>query len=230
MSKAKAPIGASLIVLSSFFYASYGIWTKLMGDFFDGYTASALRSILVLLILIPIALACRQFQPLNLRQNWGWLVGLFLAALFTWGPLYYAILNAGVGISLTINYASIMIGAFLFGRLFDNELFTKDKALSAGLGLAGLCLIFAPGSSSFGWLALSAATISGLSIGAVMVFSRRIEYNSTQSTLALWVTSALASVLWRSCFGNTRLLLAFILNGCTWYSSLSPQSQPLGRL
>lgn len=193
MSKAKAPLGASLVVVSSFFYASYGIWTKLMGEFFQGYTASALRSVLVLLLLAPFALAYRQFQPVNLKQNWRYLTGLLVAALFTWGPFYYAIVHAGVGISLTINYASIIIGAFFFGWLFGDERLTKDKLLSAGLGFVGLCLIFAPGTSSFGWLALLGAAISGLSIGAVMVFSRQIHYNSTQTTLALWVTSAIAS-------------------------------------
>ncbi len=186
-------MGASLIVLASFFYASYGVWTKLMGDFFEGYTASALRSVLVLLMLAPIALAYHQLQPLKLQQNWRYLLGLFVTALFTWGPLYYSILHAGIGISLTVNYASIMIGAFLFGRLFGGERFTKDKALSAVLGLAGLCLIFTPSTSNSGWLPLIAAMVSGLSVGAVMVISRQIQYNATQTTLALWVTSALSS-------------------------------------
>lgn len=192
---AKAPLGASLVVIASFFYASYGIWTKLMGDFFQGYTASALRSILVLLLLVPVALAYRQFQPLNLKQNRRHLLGLLVAALFTWGPLYYAIQHAGVGISLAVNYASIIIGAFLFGKLFGGERLTRDKLLSAALGFAGLGFIFMPGTSSFGWLPLMGALVSGLSIGAVMVFSRQIQYNSAQTTLALWVTSALASAL-----------------------------------
>ena len=65
-----APLGASLVVLSSFFYASYGIWTKLMGNFFDGYTASALRSVLVVLILALITVYYHKFEPLHLRQNW----------------------------------------------------------------------------------------------------------------------------------------------------------------
>jgi drug/metabolite transporter (DMT)-like permease len=196
MSKpAKAPLGASLVVLSSFFYASYGIWTKLMGDFFQGYTASALRSILVLMLLLPAAVAYRQLQPIRFTENWRYITGLFVAALFTWGPLYYAIVHAGVGISLTINYASLIIGALVFGRLFGSERFTKSKAISAALGLLGMSLIFAPGTARFGWLPLVAAVVSGLSIGAVMVCSRQIHYNSTQTTVALWATSALASAI-----------------------------------
>jgi len=196
MSKpAKAPVGASLVVLSSFFYASYGIWTKLMGDFFHGYTASALRSVLVLLLLLPIALLYRQMQPLNIYQNWRYIAGMLIASLFTWGPLYYAILHAGVGISLAITYASIVIGSFIFGKLFADERFTKDKALAAGLGVIGIALIFTPNIASLGWLALAGALVSGLSAGANTVFAKQIRYNSTQSTLMLWACSVIANIL-----------------------------------
>jgi drug/metabolite transporter (DMT)-like permease len=67
--KFSAPLGASLVVLSSVFYASYGIWTKMMGNFFDGYTASALRSILVVFILIFVTLYYHKFEPLRFRKN-----------------------------------------------------------------------------------------------------------------------------------------------------------------
>jgi drug/metabolite transporter (DMT)-like permease len=115
-----------------------------MGDFFQGYTASALRSVLVLLILLPIAIFYRHLEPIHLKQNWRYLTGMVLASLFTWGPLYYAILHAGVGISLAVAYASIVIGSFFFGWLFGRERFTKDKAISALLGVIGLALIFSP--------------------------------------------------------------------------------------
>jgi drug/metabolite transporter (DMT)-like permease len=62
--KPKAPLGASLIAVSSFFYASYGIWTKLMGDFFGGYTASGLRSTLVILLILPLAFVIKILNQL----------------------------------------------------------------------------------------------------------------------------------------------------------------------
>jgi drug/metabolite transporter (DMT)-like permease len=201
--KSTAPIGASLIVLSSLFYASYGIWTTLMGNFFGGYTASALRSGLVLLILMPLALMYRQFGSINWRQNWRYLIGLLLSATLIWGPLYYAILNAGVGVSLAINYACIVIGMFLFGWLFTGERFTKDKRLSALLGLIGLVLIFSPSISAIGWLALGAATISGLSTAAHMVIAKKMPYNATQSTVLVWTASVIANIPMAFIFGES---------------------------
>ncbi len=164
-----------------------------MGNFFQGYTASALRSVLVLLILLPIAIFYRHLEPIKLRQNWRYIVGMTVASLFTWGPLYYAILHAGVGISLAVAYASIVLGSFFFGWLFGRERFTKDKAMSALLGVVGLALIFSPTTGHPVLLALCGALVSGLSAGATTVFSKHIRYNATQSTIALWATSVIAN-------------------------------------
>jgi drug/metabolite transporter (DMT)-like permease len=148
----KAPLGASLIVLSSFFYASYGIWTKLIGNFVGGYMASAIRSVLVLVMLAPLALVYRKFEPLQWRRNGKYIIGMVIASLFTWGPLFFAILHAGVGIALTISYAGIIIGMFVFGWMFLGEKFTKDKVISTVLSFLGLWLVFSPSVDTLvGW-------------------------------------------------------------------------------
>lgn len=188
-----APVGATLVLLSSFFYATYGIWTKLTGDFFGGYTASAWRSLFALIILVPIAIYWRQLEPIRIKKNWPYALGLFVATLFVWGPLYYAILHAGIGISIAIMYASLVIGSFVFGWMFGREQFTKEKAISAAIGMVGIGLIFSPATGNLEWLALFAALISGLCAGATTVFSKQIHYKATQSTIALWTASTLAN-------------------------------------
>lgn len=201
--RSQAPIGASLIVLSSFFYASYGVWTKLMGNFFGGYTASALRSVLVVIILLPIALLYRQLEPIKWRVNWKYILGFLVSALFIWGPLYYAILHAGVGLALAVNYASIVIGSFFFGALLAGEKFTRDKLLSATLGIVGLLLVFAPSINSFGGIGLLAAALSGLAGAANLVMAKQIRYGATQATLTAWITSIVANVLMAYIFNET---------------------------
>lgn len=202
--KTKAPIGASLVVVSSVFYASYGIWTKLMGDFFGGYTASAYRSVLVLLILIPIALFYRALEPLNLKRAWPGLAGMFLGSLIIWGPLYYAILHAGIGISIASNYACYIVGMLVLGWLFNREKFSADKWLSAALGIAGLGLVFSSSFTGFGWLALSAAAISGFGAAIVMFAVKKVPYSTTQSTIAAWSASVVANTLMAFLITETR--------------------------
>lgn len=227
--KSNAPLGASLILMSSFFYASYGIWTKLMGNFFDGYTATVFRSALVIIMLAMIAIKLRGFEPLKLEKNWQWIAGMLIASVFTWGTLYFAILHAGVAISLSIAYASTVIGMFLFGRMFAKEKFTKDKAIATLLGLAGLALIFSPSIHGFGLLSLIAALISGLSSAANGVFVKRIHYNATQSAIILWIAgivSNLAIVIvlnkpWPSFTWHSQWLYLLIFSVASVIASLS---------
>lgn len=193
--KLDIPIGSSLIVLSSFFYASYGIWTRLMGDFFGGYTASALRSVLVLFVLIPLAFWYRKFEPIYWQRNWRYLTGLTVVSFFIWGLLYYAILHAGIGISLGVNYVMIVIGSFILGSLFAGEHFTKDKAISAIVGILGLALVFGSSVGNLGWKPLLAVVVSGLASSAYNLIAKKMPYNTTQSTVLIWVTSAIANVI-----------------------------------
>lgn len=193
--KISAPLGATLVVISSFFYGTYGIWTKLLGNFFDGFTVSVFRSAIVVGILLIFAIPSGQLEPLRLGKNWKYIIGMILASILNWGPYYFAILTAGVGISLSIQYAGIVVGMFFFGWLFAAEKFTKDKAFSAVLGIVGISLIFSPTLTGAGLVALLGAFASGLAGAANSVFSKQIKYNSTQSTIVLWASGIVGNAV-----------------------------------
>jgi S-adenosylmethionine uptake transporter len=165
-----------------------------MGDAFGGYMASGLRSILVVAILLIPAVFYSKLEPINWHKNSRYVLGMVIASMFVWGPLYYAILKAGLAVALTINYASIVIGMFFFGWLWRGERFTFDKLLSTLLGIAGLIFIFSPTTTDLKTLPLLAALLSGLAISATVVLAKNLSYNSTQSTLTLWVTSVVANM------------------------------------
>jgi drug/metabolite transporter (DMT)-like permease len=190
----KAPLGASLVVLSSFFYASYGIWTTLMGNYFNGFTASVFRSAFVVLLLSLVVMYAKSWEKVQWKRDWLYLLGLVVTATLTWGPLYYGILHAGIGLSIAVNYGAILIGMFLFGWLLIREKFTKDKFLSCALGLAGLALVFVHPTSGVTILALAAAALSGLASAANMVITKKISYAATQSTILTWSAAFLANL------------------------------------
>ncbi len=195
MKSTKPGIGAGLIVLSSLFYASYGIWVTLMGDFFGGYTASALRSMLVLLILLPIAFLTRRLSSLELRKNWKPILAMILISTLVWGLLYYSVLNAGVGVSSTVNYAAIVMGMVFFGWLLAAEKITASKTWSLVIGMFGLSLIFIQSSTgAIAVLPLIAAVVSGLAVAANAVIAKQLPYNATQITCVFWATSVIANL------------------------------------
>lgn len=194
-SKSKSSAGTSLVIFSAFFYASYGIWATLMGDFFGGYTASALRSILVLIILLPVIYFGRKFEPLNLKNNWKKLLSMVLISALIWGLLYYSVLKVGIGISSTVNYAAIVIGMVFFGKLLLGEKITSTKIGSVSIGMFGLMLIFVQTfSGQIDILALIAAIVSGLAIAANTLVAKQLPYNTTQTTFVLWGASVIANV------------------------------------
>lgn len=192
--RSAAPLGASLVVLSSLFYASYGIWTTLMGDFFGSFTASALRCVLVLGGLFVIALLRRELQRMHWRRDRRWLIVMVASSLLVSAPLYYAILQAGVGISLAVAYVGIVIGMFIFGWLFEGERFTKDKCIATVLGVLGLVFVFSPSLKSVGWFALTAALVSGLATAVNMATTKKVPYNGSQSAILVWASGVIANV------------------------------------
>ncbi len=181
-------------MLSSVFYASYGIWATLMGDFFGSFTAGALRCTFVLGLLFIIALARKELQKIQWRRDRSWILVMLIGSIFASGPLYYSVQHAGVGISIAVSYVGIVIGMLAFGWLFNNERFTKDKMLATFLGIVGLALVFSPSMELAGWLALSAALISGLAVAFSMGATKKVEYNGSQSAILVWGTGVVVNI------------------------------------
>ena len=119
---------------------------------------------------------------------------MLISSVFVSGPLYYAILHAGVGISLSLCYVGIVIGMFICGRVFDGEQFTQDKLIASTFGIVGLVLVFSPSLKAVGWLALSAAFLSGLATAVNMATTKKIPYNGSQSAILVWGAGAVANI------------------------------------
>ena len=187
-------LGSVLVVISSLFYATYGVWTKLIGDSFGGYSASAVRSLVVVTVLLPAALILKKVEPLKLKQNYKAILGLTLFSCLIWGPLYYAVLKAGIGVALSVAYAAIVIGGLIFGRIFNKEPLTKFKLASLLLAMIGLSLMYSPKTSDITILPILAACLGGLASSANSAIIKKIDYGATQATLVMWYTSIIANI------------------------------------
>lgn len=181
------------MVLSSFFYASYGVWTKLVGTFFGAFTQATLRHMMTSLIFILLALLTRQSKRIEWRRDARWFALSFVSSAIIPAAFYYAFLQGGVGLSSALAYIGIIIGMYFFGWLFVGERYTKDKWLSTALGFLGLGLIFAPTVTSVGWLALIAAVAAGLATGLNVVASKKMPYGALQTAAIVWTLGILAN-------------------------------------
>ncbi len=165
-----------------------------MGNFFGSFTASALRCALVTVCLYIVAVSRKELQRINWRRDYKWFVVMMLSAGFVSGPLYYAILRGGVGVSLGLAYIGIVIGMFICGWLFMSERFTKDKFIATLLGVVGIVLVFSPNIKLVGWLPLVAALVSGLATAANMSATKRVPYNGSQSAILVWLPGIIVNI------------------------------------
>lgn len=201
--KSSAPLGASLVVLSSLFYATYGVWTKLVGNYFGAFTQGVLRSGLTTLFLLIAALLLKQLGRIHWRRDAKWFALSFFSSIFIPATMYYSVLNAGIGVSIGIAYIGIVLGMFFFGWLLAKERFTKDKWLSTLLGIAGLGLVFLPGIESAAWLAMIAALGGGVAVALNIVVSKKLPYSALQTAVIAWALGSLANFPFIFLFGES---------------------------
>ncbi len=199
----KAPLGASLVVLSSLVYASYGIWTKLMGRYFDSFVQATFRHAITASILIASALLLRQFGRIYWRRDWRWFALSALTSAIIPSSLYFSILHAGLAISLSLAYIGIVLGMFFFGWVFAGERFSRDKWLSTILGIGGVLLVFGPSLGGTGWWALIAALGGGFTTGLNVVISKKLQYSASQTAAIAWTFGLFANLPLIFVFGQS---------------------------
>ena len=150
----KLPMHGYLIILASaVLFGTYGVWSKLMGDTFPPFYQAWVRSLLILLIMLPFMLKTKNFQRIK-RQDWPAL-GIFTGfCIFTQVPLYYAFNHAPIGTVQLIFYSMFVVTAYLVGRFYLGEIITKSKLLSMVLSLVGLAFVFGAAVIAFAPLGL----------------------------------------------------------------------------
>lgn len=191
----KKYFGEVLVIFSSFFYASYGIFTKQLDDYVGGFAASFLRSVLVVIVLLPFWLLSKKYEPLNFSKNYVYIAGLIVFSFFIWGPLFYAVNKIGVGLSLSINYSAILIFVYLLGAIIFHENLSSVKIGALLFSILGIFLVYYSDYSNLDFLAIFFAILSGFGTAGNIAIVKKLPYNSLQNTLVLWSTSVIANLI-----------------------------------
>ncbi|HEY1835242.1 MAG TPA: DMT family transporter [Candidatus Saccharimonadales bacterium] len=187
--------GSSLIVLSSIFYGSYGIWTRLMGNSFGPYAQAWIKSALVVVLLAPFMfLGKRKWEPVRWRADRKWFLLLLFASWLASGPLYYAINHAGIGLAVLGMYSGALLMMFFCGWRFNGERYTADKFVATLLALLGLLCTSLPSFGTPKLIPLLLAFVSGLADGLCIGVCQRIKYNSSQITVIAWLLSVVVNL------------------------------------
>jgi drug/metabolite transporter (DMT)-like permease len=178
-------LGYGTIFLSAVLFGTYGIWSKLMGVTFEPFYQAWMRSLIIILLLLPLLWANKSFRRLE-RKDWPHL-GIYIAfCVFTQAPLYYAFNNAPIGTVQLIFYAMFVITAYVVGRIYLGERITKIKLISVVLALVGLAVVFGVSVIAFAPLGLALAALNGIASGGEVASSKKISNKYSPILLVFW--------------------------------------------
>ncbi|MBU1084845.1 MAG: DMT family transporter [Candidatus Beckwithbacteria bacterium] len=133
--------GTIFILISAVFYASYGIWSKLMGHSFGEFTQAWTRGLFLLIIIILLNQKLKIYKPFK-KSDWPWFIMIALAGGINQAPYYYGFQHLDIGTATLLFYASLVIGGYLQSKLALKEQFSKSKIISLIIAVLGMSLIY----------------------------------------------------------------------------------------
>lgn len=193
--------GTIFIALSALFYATYGIWSRLMGGTFGEFNQAYIRAILLLAVLIPFGILTKGFRKVK-REDVGWFVVIACMGGFNQAPFYFGFQHLPVGTATLLFYCMLTVGAYIIGTVFFKENLTKTKYVALVLAVVGLFVIYKFSLTSQQVIPALATSIAGLMGACFVVMSKKLSGNYSETQ----ILTALAVVMF---FGNVILSIGY---------------------
>jgi len=193
--------GISLVLLSAMMFASYGVWSRMLGDAFPTFYQSYVRAG-ILSVVLCLVVAHRGELKRIARADLKWcLVFLFFTSA-TQAPLYSAFNRMDVGSASLLFYVSFLITMYGVGFSFLGEQVSKVKFISLVAACLGLYFVFSFSADRFSGGAAMMAVLAGVASGGEVAFSKKLS--DTYSPLYL------ATLSW-ICIAVTNMPISFAL-------------------
>lgn len=215
----KSSLGYLMIFLSAIGFGSYGVWSKFIGEDFGIFYQGWVRSAIVLAILIPIALATKNFKPVT-KADLKWVLVPVLFGVATQAPLYYAFINMDIGTATLVFYSMYVITSYVIGKMFLGEKITGVKLASLLLAFIGLFLVFGISLQYFTFLALFMAALNGVASGGEVATTKKTthKFSSLQIGIYVWAGILVTHLPLSLIFGETQIIPQF---NFIWFSMLA---------
>ncbi len=132
--------GATLVLGSAFFYATYGIWSRLMAATFGEFSQAWTRYLFLLIVVFLINLKWKIFRPL-VKEDIPWLIAVAIAGL-NQAPYYFGFKHLSVGTAVMLFYTSLVMGGYIMGKFVFKEKITPKIFASLILAIMGILVIY----------------------------------------------------------------------------------------
>ncbi len=184
--------GPILIIISAFFYATYGIWSKMMAEGFGEFNQAWIRGMILLAILIPFGIGTKKYKKIE-RGDWKWFLITALAGGLNQAPYFVGYKYLPIGTATMTFYTMLTIGTYLIGTFFFAERLTAAKWISLVSAILGMGFLYTFSFSESDFLPFLLMGLSGLIGAAAIVFSKKIssKYAETQILTSYLISAVL---------------------------------------
>lgn len=195
--------GSFYILLSSFFFGSYGVWARLIGASLDNLFQVWTRSLLILIIIVPIAFITKQIKSVD-KKDIKWIALYTVAGAFTVAPIFYAYNIIGIGPATLLFYASLTIISYISGVVSFGEKMTWVKIIALILAMIGLLFIFNLSVAGGTLLAAVAAILAGSAAGIEVTFTKKVSdsYSPLQLSIFTWAVIFVSHIILSKAVGE----------------------------
>jgi len=179
--KNKQLTGATFITISAFFYASYGVWSKLMVGVFGEFNQAWTRALIILAVLVPFGIFSKQYKKIQ-KKDRVWFLIIALAGGLNQAPYFFGFHYLDIGTATLLFYTALTIGAYIIGKVFFNDKITPIKYLALLLAIVGMGLLYSFSLDASQILPALSITVAGFMGASAVVFSKKISssYSETQ--------------------------------------------------
>jgi drug/metabolite transporter (DMT)-like permease len=180
--------GVGFILMSAFFYASYGIWSRLMANYFGEFSQAWTRGLVLLVGTLILNSVFKFFKPIN-KKDWIWFGVISLMGL-NQAPYFYGFKYLNVGTATLFFYAALLIGGYVIGKFSFKEKITNVKWISLILALIGMVVIYRLSLNSGQLLAVGLTILAGLMGAGGVVFTKKLsgDYPEIQIMMSYFVS------------------------------------------
>lgn len=168
--------GTFFILISAFFFGTYGIWSRLMADQFGEFSQAWTRGLLLLIVVLIINWKKKLFKKIK-RKDFKWFVMIALAGGLNQAPYFFGFKYLEIGTATLLFYAALVVGGYIIGKLIFNEKLNSIKILSLFLAFSGMIAIYRLSLSSNQIIPATLTVIAGLMGATSAVLPKKLSGN-----------------------------------------------------
>lgn len=180
--------GTVYILISAIFYASYGVWSRLMGASFGEFSQAWTRGLFLLVVILVFNFKYRFLKRIT-KNDLPWFILIALAGGLNQAPYYFGFQHLQIGTATLLFYASLVVGGYIISKVFLSENINRTKLLSLGLSVIGMTLIYSFSLNANQFLAALLTCIAGFLGAATVVLTKKLSgnYHELQIMLGYFV-------------------------------------------